>query len=269
MTISVLACSERILEQVMGPPQRGLVHSAFTSAANLGFANGFLLSLNASPSLALMPNGLLLEANEGAFPFTALKAGMPVVLGTGWLALEAIACSLDCTCCPRWNPRIEHPESLNMALLRDNACQIALLCQSRRPLPLGELPVYGEGEMLEALAETLCGRGPGLTPSGDDFLAGCMAVGWLLYGPQPAFLASCQCVNEIARRRTHELSQCWLAYAAAGDVASPIGTLLSALTSQDQEGLERATTHVLALGASSGYDLLQGILYGIKHFPMF
>lgn len=116
------------------------------------------------------------------------------------------------------------------------------------------------------LAERLCGRGPGLTPSGDDFLAGWMAAGWLLYGPEPQFLANCQLINEIASRRTHELSQCWLAYAAAGDLALPVGELLRALTTRDTPRIERAAAHVFALGATSGYDLAQGVLYGLEHF---
>lgn len=270
MLITVLACSERVLPEVMGPPQRGLVHSAFASAANLSFAHGFLLSLNASlrepeakeAALALMPNGMLLSAYEGTFPFARLKPGMPIILGAGWLVIEALACSLDCTNCARWNPRVERPEHLDRALLRENARYLAELCQRSRPAHADDVLAYARGETLQELVERLCGRGPGLTPSGDDFLAGWMAAGWLLYGPEPQFLANCQLINEIASQRTHELSQCWLAYAAAGDFALPIGDLLRALTTRDTPSIERAAAHVLALGATSGYDLAQGIIYG-------
>lgn len=301
--MKVLACSERVVEKVMGPPQRGLVHSAFSGAANLIFANDFLLSLNSLPrstpnnyyaaaempgtstgaarvrpqhpfggdelSLPLMPNGLLLSARTEAWPFSALKAGMPVVLGVGWLAIEAISCSLDCTSCPRWNPRIERPALPDIAQIRASACWLTQFCQHYRPAKSDGTLIYEAGETILALAARVCGRGRGLTPSGDDFLAGWLAVGWLLYGPQPAFLASCQRINEIARLSTHALSQCWLAYAAAGDVARPIGELLAALTDPNRDRLERASENVLVLGATSGYDLLQGILYGIERFPLF
>lgn len=219
--------------------------------------------------MPLMPNGLLLSAHAGEWPFTALRAGMPVVLGAGWLVLEASSCSLDCTTCPRWNPHIERPEPLEIERIKENARQLSTLCQRDRLLQADTLCVYAKGETLPELAAKLCGRGPGLTPSGDDFLAGWMAVGWLLYGPQPIFLASCQSVNEIASQRTHALSQCWLAYAAAGDVAHPIGELLSALIGHDHALLLSAAQNVLALGATSGYDLLQGILHGIEQFPHF
>lgn len=263
----------------MGPPQRGLVHSAFASAANLLFADGFLLSLNASSAadhdlsrpgaFSCMPNGLLLSAPAGTWPFSVLKADMPALLGAGRLVFEALPCSLDGSTCPRWNPHIEHPRLLDLALLRDNTHRLACFCQFHRPPTASILPENGTNEDILTLATKICGRGPGLTPAGDDFLAGWMATGWLLYGPQPAFLTICQRITDLARQRTHILSQCWLGYAAAGDVASPINQLLTALLNPDQTVLEQSADHVLALGATSGYDLIQGILYEIAAFPRF
>lgn len=297
--IKVLACSERVIEKVMGPPQRGLVHSVFSSAANLLFPPDFLLSLNYFPfptpgnsiqsgqkssgkigaallpaldgkeGLFLMPNGMLLGAQGGERPFAGLRAGTPVLLGAGWLVLEALSCSLDCSHCRRWNPRIERPPVLDAGLLRANARWLARFCQTRRPAAIGATPKFENGETILELAARICGRGPGLTPSGDDFLAGWLASGWLLYGPQPSFLANCQRITEIASQRTNILSQCWLAYAARGDVAYPIHALLASLLSANHEQLELAASNVLALGATSGYDLLQGILAGIEQFPLF
>ncbi|MHB8597468.1 MAG: oxamate carbamoyltransferase subunit AllH family protein [Ktedonobacteraceae bacterium] len=110
------------------------------------------------------------------------------------------------------------------------------------------------------MARALCGRGMGLTPSGDDMLAGWMAIGWLLHGPQPDFLAACQQIVAIAQQQTHLLSQCWLECAANGYVAEPVGTLLHALTQEDEQQLAHSSQAVLAMGATSGYDLIQGIL---------
>jgi len=67
----------------------------------------------------------------------------------------------------------------------------------------------------------------------------------------------------VARRQTHVLSQCWLGYAAEGNVALPIKTLLEAMTKEDDVQLERATRAVLSMGATSGYDVLQGMLCGL------
>ena len=110
------------------------------------------------------------------------------------------------------------------------------------------------------MAHALCGCGIGLTPTGDDMLAGWMAIGWLLHGPQPEFLSECRQIVAVARQQTHLLSQCWLEYAANGYVAEPIKTLLHALTQEDGQHLVQPTQAVLALGATSGYDIIQGIL---------
>ena len=91
-------------------------------------------------------------------------------------------------------------------------------------------------------------------------LAGWMAAGWLLYGPIPSFLAACKQIVEVAKRQTHLLSQCWLGYAAEGNFAQPICALLQALTRDDERQLSIATESVLAMGATSGHDLIQGIL---------
>jgi hypothetical protein len=87
-----------------------------------------------------------------------------------------------------------------------------------------------------------------------------MAAGWLLYGPMPGFLDACQQIVEVAKSQTHLLSQCWLGYAAEGNVAQPICTLLDTLTRDDERQLSIATEAVLAMGATSGRDVIQGIL---------
>jgi len=116
---------------------------------------------------------------------------------------------------------------------------------------------------VQEMAHLICGRGPGLTPSGDDILAGWMAVNWLLHGPQPHLLAAYQQILAVAERQTHLLSRCWLRYAAAGYVAEPIGVLLQALTCEHEAELLAATRAVLALGATSGLDVIHGILLGL------
>ncbi len=85
-------------------------------------------------------------------------------------------------------------------------------------------------------------------------------MGWLLHGPQPDFLAACQQIVVIARRQTHLLSLCWLEYAANGYVAEPVVSLLYALTQDDRQILTHALEAVLVMGATSGYNMVQGIL---------
>lgn len=247
------AYSTCIEAAVRGEVQRGMVHSAFTVAANVAFSDGFVLSLNAITS-PRMPNGLQLSAFPGTFPFPALRAGIPVLFGAQRLLIEAIDCSLDLSYCSQWNPLIEKPDLLDMGIVERNRMWL-----QRR---VGGSPAHFAG--VRSMANSLCGRGSGLTPAGDDMLAGWMAVNWLLYGPAPRLLEACQEIISVARQKTHLLSQCWLGYAAAGNVALPIQALLDALTKEDESQLAVAAQEVLSMGATSGHDVIQGILLGLE-----
>ncbi|MFL5701070.1 MAG: DUF2877 domain-containing protein [Ktedonobacteraceae bacterium] len=241
-----------------GAAQRGVIHSVFPAAANIIFPGDFVLSLNAISS-PRMPNGLQLSTPPGTFPFPVLRAGMPVLFGAQRLLIEAVDCSFDLSCCSEWDPHIERPDQLDMKVVAKNK-EWLLKHVSALDLQLTwDQPVHN----VRSMAQYLCGRGVGLTPTGDDILAGWMAVNWLLYGPLTCFLEACQQIVAVAKQQTHLLSQCWLSYAATGDVATPIKALLDALTKEDDAQLAASMEAVLSMGATSGRDLIQGIVLGL------
>jgi len=268
-----------------GEAQRGMIHSAFKAAANIVFPGGLILSLNASNS-SRMPNGLELSSVPGTFPFTMLRSGQTVLFGAQRVVIEAAICSLDLSYCTQWDPHISRPERLDKDIVLKNREWLAsFLSSSSSSLS------YHQGWAIERsslfvdilqgsnlcaslenkidilpMARSLCGRGGGLTPAGDDILAGWIAANWLLYGPLPRLLEAYKDIIAVARQQTHLLSQCWLSYAAEGNVAQPIGVLLEAITSNNEIKLTTATEAVLAMGATSGHDLLQGILLALKGF---
>ncbi len=261
--VRVLSYSDCLAAPVAGAAQRGVVQSVFRAAANITFPGDFVLALNALHA-PRVPNGLQLSASADTFPFSALQVGMPVLFGARRLHIEALPLSLDLTYCERWDASIARPEPLNFTIVEKNG--IWLL----HYLDDDTIPFFPS---VQVMAQALCGRGPGLTPSGDDMLAGWMAVNWLLYGSRPRLLAACQQILAVAERQTHLLSRCWLSYAAQGYVAEPVGRLLVALTHDNETGaseeeLIRATQAVLALGATSGRDMIQGILLGLKGVPV-
>jgi hypothetical protein len=264
-----LAYSEALTEMVIAGVQRGSVHSVFTAAANLLFPGERLLSLSASTAVAV-PNGLRLSAPPGAFPFCLLRPGMPVLLGAQRLHIEEVGCSLDLSTCARWRPWLERTAQPALAVVRHNAERLRALLATQEVgadwwpwLPASAANLVCGAATPAALAEALCGRGPGLTPAGDDMLVGWLAAGWLLYGEAPHFLAACEEIVAVARRRTHLLSRVWLEYAARGAFALPLLELLASLADENEERLLRAARAVLALGASSGRDLLHGLLLGL------
>lgn len=105
-----------------------------------------------------------------------------------------------------------------------------------------------------AAARPLLGLGPGLTPAGDDCLVGWLAGAWtagaagrrLVEAMEPDLLAA-------ATHLTSRLSTAFLAAAVNGEAAEPLHGFVLAPTEARLAGL-------LALGATSGADLLAGYL---------
>lgn len=115
----------------------------------------------------------------------------------------------------------------------------------------------------------LIGLGPGLTPSGDDFLAGLIAS--LIYTQkitnQPKSFpiqGLCNTVCDLARTRTNDISRQLLTFAAKGEVPETMETLILAVLTKPDTELELAARQLTNVGASSGSDQLLGIFLGIS-----
>jgi hypothetical protein len=102
------------------------------------------------------------------------------------------------------------------------------------------------------LAARLGGRGPGLTPEGDDVIAGALLATRAAHGPagEPALRAVAASV------RTTEVAAAFLAWAARGQCIEPAHDWLLA---PDAVARERAERRLVAVGASSGAALLTGL----------
>lgn len=119
-----------------------------------------------------------------------------------------------------------------------------------------------EGD-LARLAQVLEGRGTGLTPSGDDVLAGYLLTRhWV--GAPPGLLLS---VAENAR--TTDLSRSFLRWAAQGQSIAPVHRLFATMPDADGEGgpsrgdpFDQAVEVVRGVGHSSGGALLAGLGLG-------
>lgn len=106
---------------------------------------------------------------------------------------------------------------------------------------------------LAAASDRLFGRGAGLTPSGDDVLAGILLVG--------AMDPPCrEPLGRLARSaRTTALSRAYLRWAAAGQSIQPAHALLDAAAAGSCNGMDRAARSLAAVGATSGRALVAGI----------
>jgi hypothetical protein len=157
-----------------------------------------------------------------------------------------------------------YPEGLG-GLLADRNPDVYLVKAAAKVLPqlyeairsLDQVGVYRS-------AQSLVGLGPGLTPSGDDFLSGFMLS--LFWGTRALAIdmkGILQCNQEIVRAakgRTNLISYTQLLYAAKGQGAEHIYRLIKALYyGENGEELKEAINQVLKLGSTSGSDVIAGI----------
>jgi hypothetical protein len=106
-----------------------------------------------------------------------------------------------------------------------------------------------------AIAE-LIGLGPGLTPSGDDFLCGVMAALHYL-GHNAVARPLAECVLSAAATGTNFISACYLRCAAEGGVSEVLLNVLHSITSGG-DGLDACLDAVDGVGHTSGWDALTG-----------
>jgi hypothetical protein len=118
-------------------------------------------------------------------------------------------------------------------------------------------------ELVRLSAKSLVGLGPGLSPSGDDLLAGFMAgLRWTVN----SFNGNADHVDEINRTIVHVaecttmLGEQFLTRAADGEVNEAVEGLLVAILAGKIEEVRTATEKVLAIGETSGVDSIVGIL---------
>ena len=104
---------------------------------------------------------------------------------------------------------------------------------------------------------SLVGAGRGLTPSGDDALCGVLLTLRAARAPSGSLTALADAVR-AASRRTTGLSATLLQDAADGYAVPPVSRLLALLAATDD--VAPAVRDVLDIGASSGADLLAGVL---------
>ncbi|MFN2285546.1 MAG: DUF2877 domain-containing protein [Anaerolineae bacterium] len=119
-------------------------------------------------------------------------------------------------------------------------------------------------------AAAIAGLGPGLTPSGDDFLAGVM-LGMRIANSKlrnthhaSRITRHVSCLFTAAAPRTTRLSRAFLHAASQGLADEHWHCLLAALSAEDSAQLEHAATRVINHGASSGLDTVAGFLWQLK-----
>jgi uncharacterized protein DUF2877 len=276
-------------------PWTAVVVSVHGRVLNLRLESGELVCLGAV-EVPLVANGLSVDLPpEITLWRLGLETGQPATLSRTSLWVPAAKLRVRFADACRWEPRPRSGRT-SPSELRCRAERVRGLAMAEGAsaglLPLlwppgGAGPPAGPARAAalpaEALAAAaaaveldgvrraagrLAGLGPGLTPSGDDYLAG-FAATWVLAREAlgqggrerdrvPAALAA------GARSGASPLGHAWIAHAARGEVAEPMGRLFVALLGGEPAGLVPATRGVLGLGATSGTDWMVGALASVQ-----
>jgi hypothetical protein len=297
--LSAASVSRRLAPLLAGAAA-GSVLATFTRSAYVDLAGRILVLADAG--LLNGPLNILLDPYAPAEPdiFADLTPGTPATLQDGLLHLGG-PWAIDVARAPVWEPRLAPVRAAGgdtrvqvaveaiASILDRDAPQESLARPQARPLraetALTDLThALSAGDRDDAAAfarraaEGLAGLGPGLTPSGDDVLAGALLALALLAPADGGTIA-----EEIlagTRGRTTRISDAYLEAAAAGEAGEPwhrLAALLdappsaatsaraaSAAGSPRDPDLAAAVREIMAFGETSGSDMLAGFVLATR-----
>ncbi|WP_432352862.1 DUF2877 domain-containing protein [Sporosarcina sp. A2] len=141
--------------------------------------------------------------------------------------------------------------------------EVSKMLSARTELLVDQL---SSGRLREAgeSANSILGLGPGLTPSGDDYLTGMIAVFMVPNHPIPELHTFCEEVATVAKTATNIISYSAIFQASKGKIRASLVHLLACLFTGEEEELLPALEAVLAIGSTSGTDMALGIVAGIE-----
>lgn len=271
VTLSAVG-SAAIAPLLTGPPRPVRVLAAFPAAAYLATEDG-VFTLVAADGIQ-HPNAVVLTTATADRPLTGLPVGQLGTVGAGTVEVGAIRATIT-----RWFDPVPHLRATTPALLAGKlaVARSQLLARTgsdghdlgSQIDDVAEALRRGDAAAVVADARAVVGAGPGLTPAGDDVLAGLLAAVVTLApavvpAAAEALLATvADAGHDVvvhARDATTAVSAELLAHAVRGEVAAPAAALLHAFTGR--RALAPALDALLAVGATSGRDLAYGLLTG-------
>ena len=266
MATQLAAAAAAVRPLVDGGPCAGLVIGSFARAVILGIRTPDgprVLSLLAARAVAV-PNGVMLIGDPAAF--ACCRPGDPATVGDGEIRVG----DLRVRVVRSWECRVHR--------VRATADGVGSLAAAAAASPIGvprpavdalggALAAGGRRQDLGAAVAGLVGLGRGLTPGGDDVLAGLMTG---LHACGGATLAAR--IGDLALQgvsdRTTLLSADLLRLAADGQACTEALDLLRLLDRPrpvvDDSAVSRAIDRILSIGHTSGADLATGLALGLR-----
>lgn len=285
------AVCQRLLRLSLHRARNGTVHSVFDHAVNVDFGTDGLIGLLAQEK-ALTPYAVSARMSD-PFTQTGVRAGMAAYLQEGILHIPDARIRLDLSCAVAVDLSIDsieirHTDETGEALLLliSEALTAADAEHSLVPFATGATGnmytkflaprlqnlvmsvARGEFDTAEKAAAGCAGCGIGLTPSSDDLLTGYFATLHLLFRAQKLFQEKTHISNmaRAAAARTNAVSAAFLLHSGQGLANEAVCDLLRAMyTDHDQTAARNAIRRVLAIGSTSGADMLTGIWFALRY----
>ena len=262
------------------PPAQVL--ATFERACDLIAQRGEVVALVTAP-VGNGPLNIVVDGTEGLF--TGVKVGETATMDECWLRVGDL--NVDLGNAPVWEPRpdwdalrvrhaavasglpmvrdlsLRHAPAESLTLLLDayrlsGGAARHMFAAARKAAEILREGWRGQIEKLQEGTAQLAGLGGGLTPAGDDFLAGAMLWAWLAHPtPEPI----CRAVSEAAAPHTTTLSAAFLRAAARGECSARWHALLAGLCDAAEAKITAAVRDITRHGATSGADSLAGFLY--------
>jgi hypothetical protein len=271
----VVLSVERIGYLVPAADFDGDVQSVFARACNI--ASGDLLLTLVAPGLGDGPTTLRLGRDAPADLRLLFRPGDCVRCRNGFAHLPGVA--LHLANATVWRRAPLRPLVLAPQIAAHLRLAAAALARHRRThssviVREGGAVLAGLGHACHDLdvlrasphVERLVGWGEGLTPAGDDVLVGwCAALNALAGndGDRRHFLRDFSVAITARTRRTTPIAAHYLRLAAQGHFNADVTRLRDALLcDHDPVGVEDALDDALAAGATSGADMVIGLLSG-------
>ena len=279
----------------------GVIHSIFHQACNVSLESDGLLTLVSSEKGNLSQGIRLRTPSQFTF-LNQLRVGQPVACRGGILRISGSNLSVDLRTASRWHIDLKglrvdlHQRDTAQAWVvawlelgkhrRGNGMSaiIAATPLSRQyPVTspwmktLVERAVQTVPDLIDATRNlqvdgaitairNLIGLGPGLTPSGDDFIVGYLAGLWSTAGTDPSrlrFMSSVGAWLFQAAAGTNAISRTYIKSAVNGNVSEPIATLAQRFwKTKSMDSVREATRTALQVGSTSGTDGVLGLLLG-------
>jgi hypothetical protein len=269
--------STALAADLRGAPQELTVLAVFPQAVYATTPDGELLAVVTSDGVQ-HPNAAVVVPPSADRPFARLRPGALGAVGDQTLRIGDLRLRASRWWDPR--PRLERRACGVVAAAARIAAERVRATSDPLPAPLDaafaavrEALARDDHAGAATAADRLIGAGPGLTPAGDDLLAGLLsgvatlvpavvAPAGTLHRLGRATDAFGRVVTGAARDRTTALSAALLGHAARGELAAPAGGFLHALCGRGE--LDGATDRLLAVGSTSGRDLALGLLGAVE-----